>query len=89
MLVLSRKVGEKIIIPELNTSIEIVEVKAGRVRVGIDAPRSVRVVREEIASTPAAASANPARTSKREAEHKSRNLMIALSLGRELAQQQI
>jgi carbon storage regulator CsrA len=89
MLVLSRKVGEKIIIPELNTSIEIVEVKAGRVRVGIDAPRSVRVVREEIASTPEAAPPHPPRTSKREAEHKSRNLMNALSLGLELAHQQI
>ena len=41
MLVLSRKVNEKIVIPSINTSIEVVEVKGGRVRLGIDAPRNV------------------------------------------------
>jgi carbon storage regulator CsrA len=48
MLVLSRKTNEKLFIPSINTSIEVVEVKAGRVRLGIEAPRHVQVVREEL-----------------------------------------
>ena len=47
MLILSRKVGEKIIIGD---SIEVVvsEIKGGQVRIGISAPKSIAVDREEI-----------------------------------------
>lgn len=49
MLVLSRKVGERILIGR-NISIMVVGVEAGsRVRLGIDAPPGVRIDREEIA----------------------------------------
>ena len=47
MLVLSRKSGESIQIAD-NISITVTEVKGGRVRLSIDAPRSVRIVRREI-----------------------------------------
>ncbi len=47
MLVLSRKKGESIQIAE-NISITVCEVRGGRVRLSIDAPRSVRVLRGEI-----------------------------------------
>jgi carbon storage regulator len=47
MLVLTRRVGEKIIIGD-DISITIVEVSGERVRVGITAPRSVRVDRQEV-----------------------------------------
>lgn len=47
MLVLTRNVGEKIIIAD-NIRITIVSIKGGKVRVGIDAPDDVRVDREEI-----------------------------------------
>ena len=47
MLVLSRKPGEKVFIGE-NISITIVEVKGNRVRVGIDAPGSVPILRAEL-----------------------------------------
>ena len=47
MLVLSRKKNEKIVIDE-NIVITIVEVRGDRVRLGIDAPRSVPVVRQEV-----------------------------------------
>lgn len=49
MLVLSRKKGESIQIAE-NISITVSDVRGGRVRLSIDAPRSVRIVRGEIAS---------------------------------------
>jgi len=47
MLVLSRKVGEKILIGD-NISITVVRVAQGMVRIGIEAPQNLSVVREEI-----------------------------------------
>lgn len=47
MLVLTRKIGEQIVIGD-DIKIKIVEVKGKQVRVGIEAPRSVEVNREEI-----------------------------------------
>lgn len=47
MLVLSRRQGESIIIGG-EIVVTIVEVRGGQVRLGIDAPRSVDVHREEI-----------------------------------------
>jgi len=47
MLVLSRKVGESIHIGS-NIRIMITEVSGGKVKVGIDAPKDVNIVREEL-----------------------------------------
>ena len=47
MLVLSRKAGESIQIDD-NIFVTVSEVKGGRVRLSIDAPRSIRIVRQEI-----------------------------------------
>jgi carbon storage regulator len=47
MLVLSRKVGEKIFIGE-NISVTIVRVAQGIVRIGVEAPDDLPIVREEI-----------------------------------------
>lgn len=47
MLVLTRRPGESIVIGD-DIVITIVEVKGGQVRVGIDAPRQIRVYREEV-----------------------------------------
>lgn len=49
MLVLSRREGEKIVIPDLGISFEIVRVQGHSVKVGIEAPREVRILREEVA----------------------------------------
>jgi carbon storage regulator len=51
MLVLSRKRGERIIIGD-DIVIEIVRVSARDVGVGIEAPKDVRVMREEIIHKP-------------------------------------
>ncbi len=48
MLVLSRKPGEKVVIGE-NITLTILEVVGTRVRVGIDAPADVRILRGELA----------------------------------------
>ncbi len=47
MLVLSRKVGERILIGD-NIAITIVRVAQGSVRIGVDAPDNLNVVREEV-----------------------------------------
>ena len=47
MLVLTRKIGEQIIIAD-HIRISIVEVGPGRVKIGIEAPRSVTIDRAEI-----------------------------------------
>ena len=47
MLVLSRKVGERILIGD-QISITIVRIAGGGVRVGIEAPPEMAVVREEL-----------------------------------------
>jgi carbon storage regulator CsrA len=50
MLVLSRKVGEKIVIPGLATEIALVAIKGKSVRLGISAPADVAVRRVQITS---------------------------------------
>ncbi len=47
MLILSRRVGEKIIIGE-NVTVTVLAVKGCQIRIGIDAPREIQVHREEI-----------------------------------------
>jgi carbon storage regulator len=49
MLVLSRHLGEKILIPGLGITIMVVAIRGNVVRLGIDAPPDVKVFREEIA----------------------------------------
>ena len=48
MLVLSRKVGESILISETIRVTVVQSAKNGRIRLGIDAPLEVRVLREEL-----------------------------------------
>jgi len=47
MLVLTRKVGESIVIGE-GITVTVVDVKGDTVRVGVDAPREVKVQRSEV-----------------------------------------
>lgn len=47
MLVLTRKVGEGIIIGD-GIKITVVEIKGGGVRIGIEAPESVKIHRQEV-----------------------------------------
>ncbi|HMC65127.1 MAG TPA: carbon storage regulator [Gemmataceae bacterium] len=47
MLVLSRKLGEKICIGE-NIFITVVDIDRGKIRLGIEAPRDVPIYRQEL-----------------------------------------
>ena len=48
MLVLSRRQNESIVIPSLGIEIEIVRIKGNTVRLGVIAPREVKVLRKEL-----------------------------------------
>ena len=47
MLVLTRRIGEKIVIGE-NVTVVLLGVKGHQIRIGVDAPRDVPVNRDEI-----------------------------------------
>jgi carbon storage regulator CsrA len=48
MLVLSRRLHQRIVFPGFKASVQIVGVQSGIVRLGIDAPPEVTVLREEV-----------------------------------------
>ncbi|MDR3124029.1 MAG: carbon storage regulator CsrA [Treponema sp.] len=63
MLILSRKINEKIIIGD-DISVSIIEIRGDQVRVGVDAPKTVKVFRQEVfdaikAENKAAADSSP------------------------------
>ncbi len=47
MLVLKRKVGESIIIDSI-TKVTVLAIEGGKVKIGIEAPKGVSIVREEL-----------------------------------------
>jgi carbon storage regulator len=48
MLVLARRLNERIVIPCIQAAIQVVGIQGGIVRLGIDAPADVKVFREEV-----------------------------------------
>jgi len=61
MLVLSRKLGEKICIGN-NICITVVDIDRGKIRLGIEAPRDVPVFRQELLPLKPQPAAQPAPT---------------------------
>ena len=59
MLVLSRRVGERLVIGD-GIVVTVIEVRGDGVRLGIDAPRSVRVHRAEVLEAVEAANVDAA-----------------------------
>jgi two-component system, OmpR family, response regulator len=60
VLVLTRRLHERLVLPGLGVTVEVVAVKGGVVRLGIQAPPDVKVVREELLDKRAAPHACPA-----------------------------
>lgn len=48
MLVLSRRLNEKIVLPGLGVTVQVLSIKRGVVRLGIEAPPDISVCREEV-----------------------------------------
>jgi carbon storage regulator CsrA len=96
MLVLSRRVMEKIVLPGIDTTIQLLSTKQGHVRLGINAPPDVAVFREEVwdrrqtalpAKKPLEDSAARARL--HEFKHLLRNRLNAANLGLAVLRQQM
>ncbi|MCA9264381.1 MAG: response regulator [Planctomycetales bacterium] len=51
MLVLSRGLEDKVVFPNLGITVEILRINGNRVRIGVDAPEDVRILRHELADT--------------------------------------
>jgi carbon storage regulator CsrA len=61
MLVVSRKLNEKLLFPAIQATVQVVAIKSGVVRLGVEAPREVAVVRAEIQGLAAETAAAPNR----------------------------
>ncbi len=48
MLVLSRRLREKIVFPTIHTEVQVLSMHGGQVRLGIEAPPQISVIREEL-----------------------------------------
>ena len=48
MLVLTRKVGEQLVVPKCQLTVTVLEATSGRVRLGITAPADLAVHRSEV-----------------------------------------
>ncbi len=48
MLILSRKPGEVIVVPQCELTVTVVAVEGGKVRLGFSAPDEINVYREEV-----------------------------------------
>ena len=48
MLVLSRKIGERVLVPRCNLEVTVVAIQGNRVRLGFAAPAETAVYREEV-----------------------------------------
>lgn len=48
MLVLGRYEGQSILMPDIGVTIKVLVIDGNKVRIGIDAPKDVAVLREEV-----------------------------------------
>lgn len=51
MLILSRKAGESLFMPDLGIEVRVLEIRPYAVRLGIQAPKSVAVLRDDAKDT--------------------------------------
>lgn len=87
MLVLSRRQDDKILFPALGISVHVLRIDGGKVRVGVEAPPEVKVLRHELQalpakSPPAALGATPKKNSAKDARLQRHLHTAAASLNR-------
>jgi carbon storage regulator CsrA len=93
MLVLSRRENQKILFPNLGITVEIVGMRGRNIRVGIDAPPEIRIVRAELAEQdeadkePAGSSATS--ESDRQLVHQRNNQLNEIALKIQIAEKML
>lgn len=86
MLVVSRKPGQKIVIPSINATIQVVATQGRAVKLGIDAPREVQFLRDELLT--GMTEPEESITAKQN-RHRHRNILNSMSVGLNLLRRQI
>lgn len=90
MLILSRREDDKIVFPNLGITIEILRIAGSSVRIGVDAPSNVRVLRHELAEKLGEIVAAKAESSESAiSNHQLRNRLNRATLGLHLLQRQL
>ncbi len=96
MLILARQLNERIVMPTVPATIEVVTLKSNGVRLGIDAPPEVTILREEVLRRGELKPHNLLALSEADAEarlkrikHLLGNRLKAVALGLDLVQKQI
>jgi len=91
MLVLSRRSKEKLSFPELGITVHFLRIQSGAVKVGVDAPPSIKIVRDEIAGSgdQAAITRKQMLRLPRDVRHDIRNELHSISIGLHLYQEQM
>jgi carbon storage regulator CsrA len=90
MLVLSRRLNQKIVFPSIQTTVQVVAVKQAVVRLGIDAPEEIAVFRQELLEKEALSKEQNAPLSKKQqSAHLLNNLLNVNTVGLALLRRQL
>ncbi|MEN1678209.1 MAG: response regulator [Planctomycetota bacterium] len=91
MLVITRRSADKISFPQIGITVHFIRVQGSSAKVGIDAPRDIVIVRDELRDDPASASKLREQWLRlpRAVRHEIRNELHALSVGLHLYKQQV
>jgi carbon storage regulator CsrA len=93
MLVLTRRAGQKIVFPTINAVVHVVASKSGLVRLGIEAPDTVPVFREEILASQPVPPVQPPQTDTsdvlRKLVHQLNNRLNGTTVGAALLRRQL
>lgn len=61
MLVLTRRVGEEVVLPDIRVRFTVLSISGGRIRVGVVAPDTITVLRGELPGSEPDTPAGPAK----------------------------
>jgi carbon storage regulator CsrA len=94
MLVLSRRPDEKVLFPGINIAVQVLSVRGSKVRLGIDAPPEVTILRDELQDRVegcgmATRRTEPVEDPFRALRHLVRNRLNGATIGLELLRQQV
>jgi carbon storage regulator CsrA len=89
MLVLARRENDKLVFPNLGITVHVVRIDGKTVRLGVDAPKDVPVLRHEIADSWTQWHDYPVGERPKELGHSLRNRLNAASLGLHLLHRQL
>lgn len=91
MLVITRRSSDRISFPQVGVTIHFIRVQGGSAKVGVDAPKDIKIVRDEVADDPEAAALLRKQWLRlpKEVRHEIRNELHAVSVGVHLYREQL